>query len=78
MSRRSTSEALLDGDTRPYMIFHRVGEGELFLVGVATPLRDRMQLHFLEDGTRRTRQDRGDLIALADDPVLVLAQARTP
>ena len=76
MSRCSTSEALIDGDTRPYMIFHRVGGGELFLVGVATPLRDRMQLHFLEDGTRRTREDRGDLIALANDPVL--AQTRTP
>ena len=54
LSRRDTSEGLLGDDARPYMMFYRNDGGELFLVGVATPLRDRMQLHFLDYDTRRT------------------------
>jgi hypothetical protein len=77
MSRRSASEALFGGDTPPYMIFHRVDGGELLLVAVATPLRDRMQLHFLVDCSRRTEEKREELIALANAPALVVAQAHT-
>jgi hypothetical protein len=76
LTRRGTSEGSLDAHARPYMVFYRDDGGELLLVGVATPLRDRMQLHFLDDGTRRTGS-RAGLIALANDPALVLARART-
>ncbi len=77
LSRRETSEGLPDDATGPYMLFRRLAGGELSLVGLATPLRDRMQLHFLDDGTRRTTERRTTLIARANDPTLVVAPART-
>ena len=77
MSRRAVSEGLDGDDAQPYLLFHRVDGGELFLVGVASPLRDRMQLHFLDDSTLRTPRKRTDLIVLVNDAAIVLAPART-
>jgi len=77
VSRRAVSEGLDGDDAQPYLLFHRVNGGELFLIGVASPLRDRMQLHFLDDSTFRTPRKRTNLIVLANDAAFVLAPART-
>lgn len=76
VSRPYTGEELFGGsDDRPYMMFHRAGEGELVLVGVATPRRERMQLHFLDRGKRPYPAGRSDLVTLLNDPAFVVAPA---
>jgi hypothetical protein len=77
VSRRSVSEGLDGNAARPYLLFHRVNGGELFLIGVASPLRDQMQLYFLDDSTIRIPRKRTSLIVLANDAAFVLAPART-
>jgi hypothetical protein len=76
VSRSDTGEALFGGGhDRPYMMFRRIDGGELVLVGVATPLRDRMQLHFLDVARRRSPAGDSDIVALVNDPTFVLALA---
>jgi hypothetical protein len=74
MGRRETSLGLGD-DPRPFMMFQRLSGGELLLVGVARPLRDRMQVHYLARGNWDTQIDPRQRIARVDDPALVRVTA---
>lgn len=74
MSRRETSQGLGD-DPRSFVMFQRLSSGELLLVGVANPLRDRMQVHYLGRGNWKAPAAPERLVARLDDPGLVRVTA---
>lgn len=75
LSRRDFAEGPLADGARPFMMFQRLNGGELTLLGVANPLRDRMQVHYVGYKPAPTSHDRPDFFARADRPGLVIVEA---
>jgi len=76
-SRSDQSEGLLEHDATPFMMFNRLKSGELALVGLGTPGRDRMQLYWLGYRALSHARRHPPLYALAEDPALLIVRATT-
>ncbi len=74
MTRRDTNLEIMDNN-RPFMMFQRIGVGELLLVGLANPVHDGMLVNYLGRTGRAAKHN--DLVASLNDPAFVQVLATT-